>query len=202
MYFFSPPHFLKSLIPSTIIWEMGNLEKKLYLTFDDGPTAGVTDEVLIILKDFDAKATFFCVGENVEKNPRLFDNILLDGHSVGNHTYKHVDGWKNFSMFLADVDKAREVIPSSLFRPPYGHLPPWYLKELQDQFKIIMWSLMSYDFDNRLTAERILKVFRQQTRNGYIWVFHDTAKAKPLCLNVLPKLLDVFSREGFEFEKL
>jgi peptidoglycan-N-acetylglucosamine deacetylase len=177
-------------------------EKKLYLTFDDGPTPDVTTEVLNLLNDFNAKATFFCLGEKVEKNPELFDKILSLGHSVGNHTYKHVDAWKNYSRFMIDVFQAQELIPTVLFRPPYGHLPLWNLKELQQHFKIVMWSLMSYDFDNRLNKDKILNVFRHRTHNGSIWVFHDTLKAKPLCMKVLPQLLNEFSKKGFVFEKL
>jgi peptidoglycan-N-acetylglucosamine deacetylase len=202
MYFFSPPDFIKSLVPSSIIWDMGICEKKLYLTLDDGPTPDVTAEILNILNDFDAKATFFCLGEKVEKHPELFEKILANGHSVGNHTYKHLDAWKNNSGFLIDTLQAQKLIPSVLFRPPFGHLPLWNLKELQQHFKIIMWSLMSYDFDTRLSKEKILDVFRQRTHKGSIWVFHDTLKAKPLCLKVIPQLLNEFSKKGFVFEKL
>ncbi len=203
MYFFSPPAILKWITPGYVYWNVENAPRKIYLTLDDGPDERVTPEVLSILKDFGARATFFCLGKNAEKHPVILENILLQGHALGNHTYSHCNAWRtSISGFMKDVKKCDEVFRSSLMRPPYGNLPLYGLNELNKQYKIIMWSLMSFDFDKRITADAIVSHFAGNTRSGSVWVFHDSMKARERCLSALPILIEYFMKEGFVFEKL
>ncbi len=203
MYFFSPPAVLKWIAPDYVHWSVEDGTRKIYLTFDDGPDQKVTPQVLNILESFEARATFFCLGNKAEQNPGILENIILKGHATGNHTYSHANAWRmSRAGFYSDVAKCNEVFRSSLFRPPYGNLPFAGLKELAKEYKIIMWSLMSYDFDQRVDPDRIVSGFIRQTKPGSVWVFHDSAKARESCLNALPRLIEHFMKQGFIFEKL
>jgi peptidoglycan/xylan/chitin deacetylase (PgdA/CDA1 family) len=198
----------------------------LFLTFDDGPTPEVTLQVLDILKRFDAKATFFCVGENIKKHPDVFHKILEDGHAVGNHTFHHLDGWKTDTRkYLGDVFKCQDLIkeisgqqmlvhslkptancelPTAglLFRPPYGKLKPAQIKSLRKDFKIIMWDVLSRDYNQNISEEQCLLNVTRHARNGSIVVFHDSMKAKDRVLYALPKVLEHFSKQHFSFKAL
>jgi peptidoglycan-N-acetylglucosamine deacetylase len=202
--FFRIPHFLMMLSPGRLVWRMSNKERKIFLTFDDGPDPDITPHVLNLLKKFGAKATFFCKGANGEKYPVLIKQIIEQGHSVGNHTYSHKDGWKTgFEEYIKDIEHASHFIPSELFRPPYGHLPFRSLKKIARDYHIIMWSMMSYDFDENISGEKIVEVFlSQKTVAGSIWVFHDTTRAGKKCLKVLPVILKHFTDLGYKFENL
>ncbi len=203
MHFFSPHPLLRSFAPAALVWQINTPHKKIYLTFDDGPTPGVTDEIIRMLNDFNAKATFFCLGEKVEKNVKLYLKVLQNGHAVGNHTYSHMNAWKcTKKEFINDIFRSLELFPSALFRPPYGNIPFWGLQAIHQKFIVVMWSLMSYDFDPNLSVDKILKVIANKNTNGSIWTFHDTHQAKALCLKALPLLLDKYSKEGFIFENL
>ncbi len=200
---FSTPLLLSMISPSSVCWRIDTNAKEIFLTIDDGPNPGSTQEILAILKDFEARASFFCQGKQVEKHPGIFEKIILEGHAVGNHTYSHIDGWRSTrKAFRDDVEKCASVFSSGLFRPPYGNLPLFELDFLKQRFKIIMWSLMSYDYDERIDKERINAVFQKKTKPGTIWVFHDNERAKRKCLELLPALIDYFSRKGFRFESL
>lgn len=203
MYFFSPPGILKWITPDYIHWSVEDGTRKIYLTFDDGPNQKVTPQVLRILEDFEARATFFCLGKNAEQHPDILENIMLNGHCIGNHTYSHVNAWRlSAKDFLSDVAKCNEVFRSSLFRPPFGNLPLTGLKELAKEYKIIMWSLMSYDFDKRVDPDIIVSRLIRLTKPGSVWVFHDSTKAMESCLIALPRLMEYFMKQGFTFEKI
>lgn len=211
MYLVSTPRFLRALYP-TLVWQIDTQDKSLYLTFDDGPHETATPFVLDTLKQFDAKATFFCIGKNVYQHKPLFERILAEGHAVGNHTQNHANGWDtNNYYYIKDVQLASEMIHSNLFRPPYGRIKRSQIKELQNSdadyeensaFKIIMWSVLSGDFDQKISKEKCLKNVLKNTENGSIIVFHDSAKAFEKMKYALPKTLEHFSKEGFQFKAI
>jgi len=202
MYFIKTPELLKRIYPNQI-WSYPASEKKIFLTFDDGPTPGITENVLKELKKFSAKATFFLVGQNAERNPELVSLIRKEGHSIGNHTYKHVNGWHvSTKSYLKEVLKCEEVVQSKLFRPPYGRITRSQTRLMMHRYKVIMWDVLSGDFDTTITKERVLKNVLQNTRPGSIIVFHDSLKAADRMQYALPRVLDFFSSKGFSFEKM
>jgi peptidoglycan/xylan/chitin deacetylase (PgdA/CDA1 family) len=192
----------KKLYPD-LIWDKRGNGKKLIITFDDGPTPGVTNEVLDILDRYNAKATFFCVGRNVEHFPDLFHKIISKNHAVGNHTYSHLKGWKTkHKEYFQDIELASQYIPSKLYRPPYGQIKRSQIKYLKEKYKIIMWEVMSHDYEKLWSKERCLNAILRYTKEGSIIVFHDSEKALEKVQFILPKVLEVFSEKGFEFEVL
>lgn len=182
-----------------VTWRGSKKEKVIYLTFDDGPIPEVTPNVLEILDEFNAKATFFCVGENVFKHPEVYNEILRRGHAVGNHTYNHLKGFSTYKEeYLANVDKASSYINSKLFRPPHGQISPGLIKLLSNKkYKIIMWDFITFDYDKDLSPEAIQKIVQNRTRNGSIVVFHDSLKARQNVLEVLPQALSCWRKEGY-----
>jgi peptidoglycan/xylan/chitin deacetylase (PgdA/CDA1 family) len=202
MYFIKTPELLKRIYPNQI-WSYPASEKRIFLTFDDGPTPVITETVLKELKNFSAKATFFLVGQNAERNPELVTLIRKEGHSIGNHTYKHVNGWQmSTKRYLKEVLKCEEVVPSKLFRPPYGRITRSQTRVMMHRYKLIMWDVLSGDFDQTITKERVLKNVLENTRPGSIIVFHDSVKAADRMQYALPRVLEYFSRRNFSFEKL
>jgi peptidoglycan/xylan/chitin deacetylase (PgdA/CDA1 family) len=197
-----PPTYLRFFYPG-VVWNKPTNEKILYLTFDDGPTPEVTSSVLDHLSLHNAKATFFCIGENVKKHPTLYNRIKAEGHAIGNHTNTHPNSWKvKYDFYLEDVEEARKVIDSNLFRPPYGKLTPRTLFALRNKYQIIMWDVISCDFDERVSAEQVEKNVLENATNGSIIVFHDSVKAAPRMLEVLPAILKHYTELGFSFLKL
>ena len=197
-----PPWYLRLAYPG-VIWNIPSDQKIIYLTFDDGPIPEVTPQILSILNKYNAKATFFCIGDNVRKNPELYNQLLEDGHATGNHTFHHYNSWKiSKTRFLQDVYEARQLINSTLFRPPYGKLTPSTLFSLRKDYKIILWDVISCDFDVRVPKETVLYNSLKYTRPGSIIVFHDSLKAANNVLYTLPLYLEHFSKLGFEFKKL
>jgi peptidoglycan/xylan/chitin deacetylase (PgdA/CDA1 family) len=197
-----PPTYLRFLYPG-VVWNKPTNEKILYLTFDDGPTPEVTSSVLDLLSLHNAKATFFCIGENVKKHPTLYNRIKAEGHAIGNHTNTHPNSWKvKYDFYLKDVEEARKVIDSNLFRPPYGKLTPRTLFALRNKYQIIMWDVISCDFDERISAEQVERNVIDNVSNGSIIVFHDSVKAAPRMLEVLPAILKHYTELGFSFLKL
>lgn len=192
------PDFVQK-IWRTPVWRVNPEEKAVYLTFDDGPNPEITSEVLEILDDYKVKATFFCVGENVLKHPDVFEEIKRRGHSVGNHTFNHVKGFNNsVEDYVNNVRKADEYIQSKLFRPPYGKIKPRQVRALKNDYKIIMWDFITYDFDSKVTPDEILKEVKKRSRNGSIVVFHDSLKAAKNVLTTLPDVLSFWNKEGYK----
>ena len=188
------------------VWEMPAGEKVVYISFDDGPEPTVTPQVLDILQTYNAKATFFCVGDNVRKHPELYTRILQEGHTVGNHTMHHLNGSNVKDLdYMKDIREAKKFIDSKLFRPPYGRISSFLAKQLDGeayQLKIIMWSVLSGDFDPDITAEACLHNVTLNGRDGSIVVFHDSKKAAGKMLFALPKVLDFFTKKGFSFKAI
>ena len=183
----------------TPVWRINTSEKVIYLTFDDGPNPEVTPRVLDILDEYKAKATFFCVGENVSRFPEIFAEIKRRGHAVGNHTYNHVKGnEKTVQEYVQNVWKADELIHSKLFRPPHGRITFKQVNKLKKDFKIIMWDFITYDFDKELKPAEIMKEVKNRCRKGSIVVFHDSLKARENMLVVLPEALKFWKENGFE----
>lgn len=188
-YFVKTPAILRHLFPS-IVWKLQEIDT-VYLTFDDGPYPEITPFVLETLQVYDAKGTFFCVGEQVEKHPEIFDRINSLGHSVGNHTYSHYDGWKTSgNQYLEDTELASKFIKSQLFRPPYGRMTPQQKRQLSEKYKLVMWDILSGDFDEDKTVDQIFQNIISNIEDGSIIVFHDSPQAYDRLKIVLPKLLD------------
>lgn len=188
------------------IWRIKTAEKKIYLTFDDGPIPEVTEWVLEQLKLFNAKATFFCVGENILKHPDIYEKVVSAGHQVGNHTQNHLKGWKTendvYLKNFAECQNSIETISkdqSLLFRPPYGQLKSAQATHILKTHKILMWSVLTRDYDKGFKAEKCLGNAIKKTKRGSIVLFHDSLKAQKNLYYVLPKYLEYFSKEGYEF---
>lgn len=203
MYLFSTPDILKKIYPKHVVWEIKTFEKAIYLTFDDGPIPEVTPWVLDILEKYQAKATFFCLGKNVNNNPGLYKMLMNAGHSTGNHSYSHLNGWKTHTKnYIEDVEQCSRFVFSSLFRPPYGKFKPSQLRLLKNKYTFILWSLISGDFDPFLDKEKCLETILKNTYSGSIVVFHDSLKAKEKLQYVLPKFLEHFTKHGYSFLSL
>jgi len=182
---------------------MPTSEKVIYLTFDDGPIPEVTPWVLDVLDQYNAKGTFFCVGNNVKKNQAVFQQVVDGGHSVGNHTQNHLSGWANEHLpYLHDVRNCSHQVETSLFRPPYGRLKPNQAQFLMRHYDIIMWDVLSGDFDQNLDPKQCLGNVLLKTGPGSIVVFHDSLKAEKNLKYTLPKVLKYFSERGYRFEAI
>lgn len=181
-----------------VIWQADPKGNKVYLTFDDGPQKGVTDIALDLLKEHNAKASFFCVGARVEENPELFDRIKKEGHRIGNHSYSHPNGWKTGNTkYLADVEKARTAIDSELFRPPYGKLSLFQYRQLKKKYKIVMWDIIAGDFDDRYSKVDCYNNISRHIRPGSIIVLHDNIRFKDKMIYCLERLLKENSEMDF-----
>jgi peptidoglycan/xylan/chitin deacetylase (PgdA/CDA1 family) len=196
------PAFLRIFYPS-LLWQMPPGNQTLYLTFDDGPHPQITPKVLEILDKYQAKATFFCVGENVQRFPQTYAEILQRGHRTGNHSMNHLNGWKtNLNLYYENVNECRNHIDSELFRPPYGRNTPTQIHTLKKEYKIVMWSVLSYDFDPETTPEQCLDYVLEHAEDGAVIVFHDSEKSAQNMLYALPKALEYYNEKGFRFESL
>lgn len=200
--FINLPLILKRLFKD-LTWDKKTKEKVIYLTFDDGPNPEITPKVLKILDAYNSKATFFCVGENVLNFPETYNLVIGDGHGVGNHSYNHISGWKTSNIeYFSNIEKARKLIDSKLFRPPYGRITPSQIKYLKKKYSIIMWSVLTYDFDKKVTKEQCLKNSIINTKPGSVVVFHDSFKSANNMLFALPFFLKHFIEDGYKFEVL
>jgi peptidoglycan/xylan/chitin deacetylase (PgdA/CDA1 family) len=183
-----------------VIWRKNSSEKVIYLTFDDGPVPEVTPLVLDLLDKYDVKATFFCVGENVQKHPETYTEVLRRGHKTGNHTYNHLKGFSvSTESYVENVHKASEYIQSKLFRPPYGRITIDQKNALKKDYELIMWDFITHDYDKRLSPEIILRTVKRYSRNGSIVVFHDSIKANQNILTALPWAIEYWQKEGYRF---
>jgi len=193
------PDLLRPLL-GKLTWRRDSSSKVIYITFDDGPVPEVTPLVLDLLDKYNIKATFFCVGDNVRKHPEVYAEVVRRGHKTGNHTFNHIKGF-SFSEdeYVANVEKAAEYIDSELFRPPYGRIKRSQIKRLQSRYEIIMWDLITYDYDRKLSKESILRNVKHYSRNGSIVVFHDSIKAKDNMFAVLPMAIEYWNSQGYTY---
>lgn len=190
-------------IYSEAVWVIPNHERKVFLTFDDGPVPEVTPIVLDILKSRDIKATFFCVGENVFHYPELFERIIDEGHAIGNHTYHHTQGMKcSDRYYFQDIEQADRLIGSCLFRPPHGLMSLSQYQYLSRRYQIIMWDVISCDYDQRLTPEHCFCNVVDFIRDGSIITFHDSERAQKNVLGALPRTIDFLLEQGYRFDKI
>lgn len=192
-----PPLIAKYLMPQ-LTWRYKNAGSNVYLSFDDGPIPEVTPWVLDEAEKWGAKLTFFCVGENVQLYPELFEDIIKRGHRVGNHTYNHLQAWHTDKQaYFDNINKASAVIKSNLFRPPHGQIYPWYLAKLRRDFdKIVMWDVLSEDYDVNLSGSQVFANVKQYLRSGSIVVFHDSLKAEKNMKYAFPKTLEMIAQMG------
>ncbi|UPT69355.1 MAG: polysaccharide deacetylase family protein [Flavobacterium sp. JAD_PAG50586_2] len=218
-------NWLVRLLFRKYVWRIPNKDNKVYLTFDDGPTPEVTEWTLEQLKKYDAKATFFCIGDNISKYPDIFRKVIAEGHSVGNHTFHHLKGWEtDTNNYVENVAKCNEeiakgrrqkaeendnlksafcVLHSNLFRPPYGKINPLQSRKLRAKgYTIIMWDIVSYDFDSGTSAEACLGNVLNNVESGSIIVFHDSVKAEGNLKYALPKTLKFLKEKGFVCERI
>jgi peptidoglycan/xylan/chitin deacetylase (PgdA/CDA1 family) len=197
-----PPYLLTRLMPR-MTWSFYGDLRKVYLTFDDGPTPEVTDWVLEQLWIFDARATFFCIGRNVEHYPDIYRRILREGHSVGNHTYSHLKGWRTSNRaYFEDIEMARQFVDTDLFRPPYGRITPAQVTEVVDRYRIIMWDVLSHDYNPKIPAEQIIRNVNSHVRSGSIIVFHDSVKSSENLYKVLPRVLEYLQENHYSMEAI
>lgn len=193
------PRIFRPFFPDTT-WRKTPSEKVIYLTFDDGPVPEITPKVLDILDKYQWKATFFCVGENVKKNPGLYNELILRGHKTGNHSFNHLKGFNYSSTeYVENVKLASEYIDSQLFRPPYGRITRQQIKKLKSDYQVIMWDVITYDYDKTLSGEQVLKNVKNRLRKGSIVVFHDSVKAGDNVLSVLPKAIEFWENNGYKY---
>ncbi|PWB23215.1 polysaccharide deacetylase family protein [Flavobacterium sp. HTF] len=199
--------FIKKVF-SKYCWDIPNNEKKIYLTFDDGPTPEVTDWVLSELKKFEAKATFFCIGKNIKANSSLFEKLINEGHSIGNHTMNHINGWKSKTNdYVENVKNCATILSEEnnltalIFRPPYGKIKKEQSRILRNLgYKIVMWDVLSADFDQTITPEKCLENVTKNVKSGSVIVFHDSVKASQNLKFALPKTLHFLKENGFAFD--
>jgi peptidoglycan/xylan/chitin deacetylase (PgdA/CDA1 family) len=206
MYLIKTPFWLRAIYPNCT-WKIPSKEKVIYLSFDDGPHPQATPFVLGELKKYKAKATFFCIGNNVLKHPNIYESILLAGHAVGNHTYDHLNGWKtDTNSYLENINDAASLIESNLFRPPYGRITKSQIKALKQNKhlpnQIIMWDVLSGDFDLKLNGEDCARNVIKNVQPGSIVVFHDSQKAWDRLVVALPIVLQYFSNLGYKMERI
>lgn len=195
---FKPPGFLRRLMPS-LVWDMAG-EDDVFLTFDDGPTPGITEWVLDTLDGYGAKATFFCLGKNVEQHQQTFLKILDAGHRAGNHTYSHQKGWgMTTERYVEDVDFAAQLIQSDLFRAPYGRIKPTQARVLAERYHMIMWDVLSRDYSSVVTPRQCVRNVTRHVKRGSIVVFHDSRKSETNLKYALPRVLDyIYNEKGLK----
>ncbi len=198
----SMPGVITKAFPS-LVWRIAEEEKVIYLTFDDGPIPETTNRILSTLKKYQAKATFFCVGDNVRKYPDLYEKILWEGHRVGNHTFNHLNGWKTETdEYVANIEEAKKHISSRLFRPPHGLIKISQVQELKTEYNIVMWDVLSMDYDQKITPEQCLHNVTSNAKSGSIVVFHDSIKSWKNLEYALPETLEYFTAKGYSFKAL
>lgn len=199
--YFKIPKILKKIYPQ-VIWDFPD-SRDVFLTFDDGPTPGVTRWILDQLRKYDFKATFFCLGKNVEQYPDLYERIVAEGHAVGNHTYSHQKGWEMKTWrYIEDVDFANDLVRSNLFRPPYGRIKPLQARLLKERYHLVMWSVLSQDYSSLVSPRKCLKNVIEHVEPGSIVLFHDSEKAFRNLHYALPRTLQFLHEQGYTCSKI
>lgn len=202
VYLTKTPEVLKPL-GKQFLWNVKTEEKVLFLTFDDGPIPGVTPKVLDLLNQYNAKASFFCVGENVKRHPEIFKQVKNQGHLTANHTYNHLNGWKTPNyVYYKNILKSDDYNPTSYMRPPYGRITRNQADHLMKRYTLVMWDVLSGDFDQKITPKKCARNVLESARPGSIIVFHDSIKAEKNMLFALELTLNYFSRKGYRFLRL
>lgn len=203
MFIEQVPNIIRRFYPS-VLWRKDKDKKVIYLTFDDGPTEELTHWILKTLDEFGIKATFFCIGGNAEKLPKIIDEIREKGHTVGIHGYQHKRGlYKNSEVFFSDIEKSKDIIKSNLFRPPHGNITPRQAKKLDALgYNVVLWDVITRDYDASLSEEDVFNIAKKYTRNGSIVVFHDSAKAEKNMRYAFPKAIKYWLENDYTFETL
>ena len=203
MTYYSAPFWLRAFYPNDLVWSVSTAKREVFLTFDDGPVPEATPVVLEILKKYNAKATFFCVGENVQKYPEIYNSIRNDGHGIGNHTFHQVKAWKtDYNTYLSEVTQCQQLVNSKLFRPPHGQITRKLARHLRKEYRIIMWSALTGDYNKKLTGNNCLATAVNNTKPGAIIVFHDSIKAFERMEYALPRYIEYCVAEGYSFKTL
>ncbi|MDG2369249.1 MAG: polysaccharide deacetylase family protein [Flavobacteriales bacterium] len=201
-YLVKTPAVFRWLFPACV-WKIPNSENKIFLTFDDGPNPVITEKILSILANYDVPATFFCIGKQAQKHPKLFSQLLNSKHDIGNHSQTHKNGWKTPNKeYLNDVDMCSKVFTSSLFRPPYGKITPKQVKKLMPHFNIIMWDIIGADFDENVDSLKIQKNIIENTESGSIIVLHDNPKFADKMIEALPSIIIALKEKGYVFSSI
>lgn len=202
MYFVNAPFFLRWMYPN-VTWNRSRLDKKIYLTFDDGPIPEITPWILDLLQEHQIKATFFCVGENIVKHPTIYQRLIREGHRIGNHTFNHLKGWDTpDDIYFQNIELCQQHTQSNLFRPPYARATKSQINLLNKEYELIYYDVLSGDFDLKLSPEQCYKNVLKHTKNGSIIVFHDNLKAIPRVKYALPRVITNFLEKGYTFDTL
>ncbi|MDD2799021.1 MAG: polysaccharide deacetylase family protein [Bacteroidales bacterium] len=202
MFIERPPRLYRLFFPGAI-WKIPQEQKCVYLTFDDGPIPEVTPWVLDLLDQYQVKATFFCVGDNVRKYPEIYEEILRRGHKTGNHTFNHIQGLKTLTHnYIANIQKATQYIDSKLFRPPHGHIRIPQFWFLRHRFRIVMWDLVTRDYSKKLNGDDVFCIVKKYVRNGSVIVFHDSLKSEKNMKQALPQAIEWLRSEGYVFNTI
>jgi peptidoglycan/xylan/chitin deacetylase (PgdA/CDA1 family) len=202
MYLIKTPQFIQNMFPH-FTWRIPTSEKQIFLTFDDGPIPEVTPWVLEQLEKYQAKASFFCVGDNIRKYPEIFQQVKNAGHTIGNHTMNHLNGWATENLtYFHNIRQGASQAKTSLFRPPYGRVTPKQTQFLLRHYRIVMWDVLSGDFDTNISPDQVLKNVVQNVAPGSIVVFHDSVKSQERLEYALPKVLEHFTALGYTFDAL
>jgi peptidoglycan/xylan/chitin deacetylase (PgdA/CDA1 family) len=198
-----PARYLKWLYPRAL-WRIKTRQKKVYLTFDDGPVPEATPWVIDTLAKYHIKATFFCVGENVWRYPHIYQQLIDNGHQTGNHTFNHLRATKvSHKGYFENIEKAAQYVKSNLFRPPHGEIYPWQMRSLKKRFKeVVLWDVLTYDYNQSKTVDQIVDNIKRYTRPGSILLFHDSVKAWPNMHKALPIAIEWLLKEGYTFETI
>lgn len=198
-----PPLLFRMLSPKYLSCDIPGHLQEIFLTFDDGPVPEVTPKIIKILDEFKVKATFFVVGDNVHKHPEVFNQLISAGHSIGNHTFHHLNGWHTSpASYAEDVFRCNELFRTNLFRPPYGRFTPSQYFLLRRHYRFILWSVLTYDFDHHTTPKACLRYAIENTGPGSVVVFHDSIKASEKVIYALPRFLETFQKQGFRFSSI
>lgn len=203
MFIEQTPDIIRCFYPS-VLWRKDKNKKIIYLTFDDGPTQEITPWILDTLDKYGIKATFFCIGNNAEKHPKILDEIREKGHQVGIHGYSHKRGlYKKQTIYFEDIKRSRDIIKSNIFRPSHGRIYPSQAKKLKELgYQVVQWDVITRDYNQKLTGEKVLNIAKKYTRNGSIVVFHDSLKAERNMKYAFPKAVEYWLENGYTFETL